>query len=87
MSPALSALVARNIRAERSRAGMTQDELAGALGLTRSAVSLWERGQREPGLDYLVPICRTLGIDLADLFRGASAGDLRTLGLRDVRAR
>lgn len=87
MSPALSALVARNIRAERSRVGMTQDQLAERLGLTRSAVSLWERGQREPGLDYLVPICQALGIDLADLFRGASANDLATLGLRDVRAR
>lgn len=66
---------------------MTQDDLADALGLTRSAVSLWERGQREPSLDYLVPICRALRIDLADLFRGASADDLGVLGLRDVRAR
>jgi transcriptional regulator with XRE-family HTH domain len=83
----LSVVVARNIRAERARAGLTQEDLAGALGLTRSAISSWERGLREPGLNYLVPLCGALGVDLADLFRGIPAGDLRLLGLQDLRAR
>jgi transcriptional regulator with XRE-family HTH domain len=87
VSVTLSVAVARNLRAERARAGLTQDELAHAVGLTRSAVSSWERGLNEPGLDHLVPLCRALGVDLADLFRGVPAHDLVTLGLRDLRAR
>lgn len=35
-------------RALRESAGLSQGDLATALGVTRSAVSRWEAGQREP---------------------------------------
>ena len=51
----------------RRQAGMTQAELAVRLGISKSAVSMYERGNREPELDLLQR--------MADLF-GVSAGAL-----------
>ena len=57
----------------RRQAGMTQAELAERLGISKSAVSMYERGNREPELDLLQR--------MADLF-GVSAGVL--LGREDA---
>lgn len=81
MSAALSAIVARNIAAERVRRRWTQADLAERMGVTRGAVSTWETGTRVVGLDLLVPLCRALDVTLADLVRGADPDDLRALGL------
>ena len=51
----------------RRQAGMTQAELAVRLGISKSAVSMYARGNREPELDLLQR--------MADLF-GVSAGAL-----------
>ena len=34
----------RNLRAERNRAGLSQEQLAEKIGVTRQAISNWERG-------------------------------------------
>lgn len=81
MPAALSAIVARNLAAERVRHRWTQAQLADRLGVTRGAVSTWETGARLVGLDLLVPLCRALGITLAELLRGADPDDLSALGL------
>ncbi|MBQ3276579.1 MAG: helix-turn-helix domain-containing protein [Oscillospiraceae bacterium] len=57
----------------RRQAGMTQAELADRLGISKSSVSMYERGNREPELDLLQR--------MADLF-GVSAGVL--LGREDA---
>lgn len=44
-----------NIRKFRKRKGLTQGELAKQLFVTTQAVSKWERGEAEPGIDH---ICR-----------------------------
>ena len=56
----------------RRQAGMTQAELAERLGISKSSVSMYERGNREPEFDLLQA--------MADLF-GVSAGVL--LGRED----
>ena len=45
----------------------TQGELAEKLGLSTSAVGMYERGQREPNLETLVAIADTFGIGIAEL--------------------
>lgn len=82
MSAALSAIVARNIAAERVRRRWTQADLAERLGVTRGAVSTWETGTRVVGLDLLIPLCRALGVTLGDLFRGVDIDDLRAMGMQ-----
>lgn len=81
MSPQLSAVVARNIAAERARARWTQAELAERLGVAPSTVSTWEVGKRVVGMDWLPALCRVFGVTMADLLRGADADDIRALGL------
>lgn len=54
------------VRDARRYAGMSQAELAAALGTTQSAVSRWERGHDVPRADTLVAILRACGYE-ADL--------------------
>lgn len=57
----------RRIREARERGGLTQADIAAALGKTPTAVSYWESGQRSPGLDDLAQLARLLGVRLAAL--------------------
>jgi transcriptional regulator with XRE-family HTH domain len=60
-------VVGQRIRAAREARGLTQSDLAAALGRTPTSVSYWEGGQRSPGLDDLVEIARVLGVEPATL--------------------
>lgn len=55
------------IRAYRRSAGLTQRELAAALGLNPSAVALWETGRAEPTVHNLRRLADILGCQPADL--------------------
>mgnify|MGYP002626442912 CR=1 FL=1 len=55
--------------------GLTQEELARRVGVTRQAVSRWELGQTEPGIETLKALAETLGAPvsmLLDLPEGAA---------------
>ena len=71
------------LRGARSRARLTQSELARRAGLTQSVVSDYERGRREPSLSTLSRLVAASGLDLAvDLVEPAPrrrAGALREL--------
>lgn len=43
---------------------LTQDELASGLGLSRSAVSMYERGEREPDFETLETIADYFNVDM-----------------------
>ena len=55
------------IREWRESKNLTQEQLAGRLGVTRAALSRWEGGQRRPDLDALQVICEALRISLEQL--------------------
>jgi len=59
-------VVVRLLRKARREAGMTQVELAEALGQSQSFVSKCERGERRLDIIQLRTVCRTLGVNLAD---------------------
>lgn len=46
---------------------MSQAELGDLLGVTRAAVSEWEKGKSVPRLDKLAEISRFFGVPLAEL--------------------
>lgn len=77
----LSALLARNVAAERVRRRWTQAELAGTLGVSRATLSGWEAGSRQIGVDWLLPLCAALDVPLAKLFDGLDEVNLQRLGL------
>lgn len=56
-----------NIKAMRLKRGMSQQELADAIGVTKSTISKYEKGQREPKYNVLRKIAATLGVDWTDL--------------------
>ena len=47
--------LAENLKALRTEKGLSQEEVAGALFLSRQSVSKWENGQAEPGVENLKP--------------------------------
>lgn len=55
------------IRSARKKAGMTQDELAAKLSTTKSAISKYELGKREPNIEQLRRIAIALGVSVSDL--------------------
>ena len=55
------------IRFYRQREGMTQEDLAEALGVRRSVISKYENGLIEPSITQLKNISKTLHIPIGDL--------------------
>jgi transcriptional regulator with XRE-family HTH domain len=61
---------ARNLRAERRRLELTQEDLGYACNLDTSEVSRLERSQRDPRLATIIKLARALGIPPAKLLDG-----------------
>jgi transcriptional regulator with XRE-family HTH domain len=60
--------VARNLKKLREAAKYTQDEVANALGITRSAYSNYESGDREVPYDVLEKASDLFGCDMYIMF-------------------
>lgn len=60
----------KNLRMKvaRTRRGLSQSDLAEAVGATRQTIGLIEAGRYNPSLKLCVAICKTLGVTLNDLF-------------------
>jgi len=54
----------------RIRAGYTQDTLSEALGISRSSISMYENGNREPDFETLEKIMTVLGVTPNELLSG-----------------
>lgn len=55
----------------RTNAGMTQTELAGKLGITKSVVSYYELQERTPSPDVLIQLTKIFHVT-ADSFSGVA---------------
>lgn len=51
----------------RLKKQLTQAELANLVGVSPSAMAMYERGEREPGIKILIIISRVLNVDFATL--------------------
>lgn len=73
----------------RRRAGLSQQQLAEAVGLSRSAVGMYETGKREPDIDTLRMFSEFFKVDMNTLTSPQTAEDaemaelLETLRSRD----
>jgi len=65
--------IARRVRARRAELGLTLDRLAGRCGVSRSMLSLVERGESSPTAVVLERIATGLGLPLAALFDDPAA--------------
>ncbi|MEE1492526.1 MAG: helix-turn-helix transcriptional regulator [Massilioclostridium sp.] len=55
------------VRKEQNR---TQQDLANELGVSSAAISKWERGIGFPDVSLIEPLAISLGITIAELFKG-----------------
>ncbi|WP_309103915.1 helix-turn-helix transcriptional regulator [Microbacterium sp.] len=62
-------LVSNSIRTHREAAGMTQAELARAVGVTRQTLIAIEQGKYSPTLELAFQIARAFGAGIDDLFQ------------------
>ena len=58
-----------NIRALRKAAGLTQEDLARALGVTRQTINAIENDQYDPTLGLAMRLGRLLGAPVEEIFR------------------
>jgi transcriptional regulator with XRE-family HTH domain len=63
-------VLARNIRAARDAADLTQDEAADGADMQTAVYSRIERGEVDPRLSSLLKIAAGLGVPVSDLLRG-----------------
>lgn len=59
--------VSEAIQNARKSAGLTQEQLAAKVYVTRQAVSRWETGESEPGIDMRKLLARVLDVPVSDL--------------------
>src|SRR5262249_8077308 len=69
----INARIANRVRTLRTDRGMTLDALAGKSDVSRSMISLVERGESSPTAVVLEKIATGLGVSLATLFEDSSA--------------
>lgn len=60
----------RNLKILRSKNGVSQQKLADEIHVTRQTVSLWERGQVSPDINYLHNICGVFDIPVEQMMYG-----------------
>ena len=65
------------MKAARAAAGLSQADLAQAVGVARQTIGLIEAGGYNPTLNLCVAICKTLHVTLNDLF-WEDDGDINT---------
>ena len=65
--PPKAAGFAANLRRERERAGLSQEQLGFKAGIHRTEISLLERGGRDPRLSTIARLAAGLGVPLATL--------------------
>lgn len=59
--------LSENIRRLRRAAGLSQEELAGRLGVSRQSVSLWEQGVTNPTVENIYAMTEVLGVSFNEL--------------------
>ena len=60
----------QNLRRLRAQSGMTQEQVAARLNITRQALSSYESGRTRPDIDMLLRLCQVYHTDLEGLIYG-----------------
>ena len=66
------------IHQKRIEQGLSQEQLAEFVGVSRQAVSKWEVGDAIPDTDKLIPLARALGITVDELLGNTAEGHSRS---------
>lgn len=69
-------LIGAKMQEYRKKAGLSQEEFADKIGVTRQAVSKWETDKAYPDLDKLVAICDIFQVSIEELIYGKIVSSL-----------
>lgn len=58
-----------SIKVRRSLLGLTQDEIASKLSISRTTISMWETGETMPRADKLPELAKILNCTIDSLFK------------------
>ena len=64
-------IVSNSIKKLREERGMTQDELAEKLNVTRQAVSNWETGRTQPDIETLTRLAEVFDVSVERIIYGS----------------
>ena len=67
--------MAQRLVDRRKAAGLSQEALAAQLGVSRQAVSKWERSESSPDTDNLIALAALYGVSLDELLYGETVDD------------
>ncbi len=67
--------IANRLLQYRKSKGMSQEELAAKIGVSRQAVSKWERAEASPDTDNLIALAEVYEVSLDRLLKGESASE------------
>lgn len=67
--------IAQRLVDRRKAAGLSQEALAAQLGVSRQAVSKWERSESSPDTDNLIALAALYGVSLDELLYGEAVDD------------
>lgn len=73
------------LKALRSESGLSQSEFAKLVGCTKSSINMYERGEREPGLEKLEAFADYFNVDM-DFLLGKSEHRNKAAWLRSAQA-
>ena len=75
--------IGENIKQFRKNKKITQKELAEKIGVTDSAITKYEKGDREPNIETLNKIATALGVTINDLVKNEEkASNKNSIGIR-----
>lgn len=66
---------ANRLRQMRNKNGLSQEELAAKIGVSRQAVSKWERAEASPDTDNLILLARLYGVSIDELLKTGEAAE------------
>lgn len=77
-------IVSNSIKKLREEKGMTQDELAEQLNVTRQAVSSWETGKTQPDIETLTRLAEIFDVSVERIIYGKESKEKIVHISRDV---
>lgn len=60
----------KNLRVLRNKKGISQQDLADEIHVTRQTISIWERGERKPDISYLTDVCTYFDMNVERMLYG-----------------
>ncbi|MBQ6591378.1 MAG: helix-turn-helix transcriptional regulator [Solobacterium sp.] len=69
----LNAAIGASLKNARKQRRMTQEQVADAVGISRSVLTRYELGSIELSMPMFVAICEAIGVNYAEILEGIDA--------------